>query len=68
LAAWRARLLSLQQAVAEEQRWVPELADLANLLEEYRVSLYAQELKTARPVSAARLEQRAASIETWLRR
>jgi ATP-dependent helicase HrpA len=68
LSAWAARLLTLQQAVADEQRWLPELADLAWLLEEYRVSLYAQELKTTRPVSAARLEQRAAMIESWLKR
>jgi ATP-dependent helicase HrpA len=68
LSAWSARVLSLQQAVADEQRWLPELAELGWLLEEYRVSLYAQELKTARPVSAARLEQRAGAIEAWLRR
>jgi ATP-dependent helicase HrpA len=68
LSNWGARLLGLQQALADEQRWLPELADLASLIEEYRVSLYAQELKTAQPVSAARLEQRAASIESWLRR
>jgi ATP-dependent helicase HrpA len=68
LSNWGARLLGLQQALADEQRWLPELADLASLIEEYRVSLYAQELKTAQPVSAARLEQRALAIETWLRR
>jgi hypothetical protein len=32
------------------------------------VSLYAQELKTLGPVSAARLEARAAEIEAWLTR
>ena len=35
----------------------PESDDYRWLLEEYRVSLFAQELKTARPVSAKRLEQ-----------
>jgi len=68
LNAWAARLRILQQAVAEEQRWSPELADLAISFEDYRISLYAQELKTARPVSAARLEQRANAVEIWLRR
>jgi len=68
VTGWSARLRSLQQAVADEQRWLPEVAELAWLLEEYRVSLYAQELKTARPVSAARLEERAVAIEAWLRR
>jgi hypothetical protein len=35
---------------------------------EYRVSLYAQELKTLGPVSAVRLEARAAEVEAWLSR
>jgi len=68
LAAWAARLASLRDQVAAERRWLPALEDLDWWLEEYRVSLYAQELKTARPVSAPRLEQRAAEIEAWLRR
>jgi ATP-dependent helicase HrpA len=68
LCEWDARLASLQQQVAAERRWLPALADLAWWLEEYRVSLYAQELKTARPVSAPRLARLAAEIEDWLRR
>jgi ATP-dependent helicase HrpA len=68
LAAWNARLHSLETRVAAERRWLPELEDLRWWLEEYRISLTAQELKTARPVSATRLEQRVAEIEAWLRR
>ena len=49
-------------------RWIPELDELQGWIEEYRVSLYAQELKTLGPISAARLEQRAAEIEAWLTR
>ena len=49
-------------------RWIPELDELQNWIEEYRVSLYAQELKTLGPISSARLEQRAADIESWLNR
>jgi ATP-dependent helicase HrpA len=49
-------------------RWIPELDELKFWIEEYRVSLYAQELKTLGPVSAARLEQRAAEIEAWIER
>jgi hypothetical protein len=37
-------------------------------IEEYRVSLYAQELKTLAPISAARLSDRAVEIEAWLDR
>ena len=33
------------------------------LIEEYKVSVFAQELRTAMPVSAKRLERRAAEIE-----
>jgi ATP-dependent helicase HrpA len=68
LLAWAARLQMLEGQVAAERRWLPELDDLRWWLEEYRISLTAQELKTARPVSATRLQQRVAEIEAWLRR
>jgi hypothetical protein len=42
--------------------------ELQQWLEEFRVSLYAQELKTLAPVSATRLNQRIAEIDAWLRR
>jgi hypothetical protein len=54
--------------VASELRWLPELEALRVWIEEYRVSLYAQELKTLGPVSAPRLEQRAALVRAWLER
>ena len=54
--------------MAAELRWTPQLAELRFWIEEYRVSLYAQELKTFGPISAARLEQRAAEIDAWLNR
>jgi ATP-dependent helicase HrpA len=68
LAHWTARLERLAQALHAEQRWHPEFEELRLDVEEYRVSLYAQELKTQRPVSAARLEQRAARLDAWLTR
>jgi ATP-dependent helicase HrpA len=68
LLAWSARCEALEQQVHAELRWLPQLEDLYWWIEEYRVSLYAQELKTPRPVSAARLQERAAAIEAWLRR
>ena len=66
--AWRARHDALSTRVAAELRWIPQLDELQWWIEEYRVSLYAQELKTLGPISAVRLEQRAAEIEAWLDR
>jgi ATP-dependent helicase HrpA len=68
LREWLARLRTLTQEVGAELRWIPQLDDLQHWIEEYRVSLYAQELKTLGPISAARLEQRAAEIEAWIAR
>jgi Domain of unknown function (DUF3418) len=49
-------------------RWLPQLDELHAWIEEYRVSLYAQELRTLGPVSAPRLLARAADIEAWVTR
>jgi ATP-dependent helicase HrpA len=68
LRGWSVRCRTLATAVGAELRWIPELDDLQNWIEEYRVSLYAQELKTLGPISAARLESRAAGIDAWIRR
>ena len=68
LRVWSARCRNLEKLVGAELRWIPALDDLQTWTEEYRVSLYAQELKTQGPVSAARLEARAAEIEAWLGR
>jgi ATP-dependent helicase HrpA len=68
LREWSGRHQALAKHVGAEMRWIPELDELQNWIEEYRVSLYAQELKTLGPISPARLEQRAADIESWLNR
>ena len=68
LRAWSARAQALQTKLQAELRWIPQLGELQQWIEEYRVSLYAQELKTLGPVSAARLETRAAEIEAWIAR
>jgi ATP-dependent helicase HrpA len=68
LREWSVRCRTLANEVGAEMRWIPELDDLQNWIEEYRVSLYAQELKTLGPISAARLETRAAGIEAWITR
>jgi ATP-dependent helicase HrpA len=68
LRAWTARYQQLELEVAAEMRWIPELDQLRHWIEEYRVSLYAQELKTLGPISAARLAARAAEIEAWIER
>jgi hypothetical protein len=49
-------------------RWLQQLDEFHAWIEEYRVSLYAQELRTLGPVSAARLTARAAEIEAWITR
>jgi ATP-dependent helicase HrpA len=68
LAQWSARHLDLERRLAAEMRWTPKLDEFRFWIEEYRVSLYAQELKTLGPVSAARLTARAAEIEAWISR
>jgi ATP-dependent helicase HrpA len=68
LNAWSARYQALESLVYAELRWIPQLEEMRHWIEEYRVSLYAQELKTLGPVSAARLEARAAEIEAWIAR
>ncbi len=60
--------MSIETQLAAELRWLPQLDELRLWIEEYRVSLYAQELKTLGPVSAARLNSRAAEIDAWLTR
>ena len=68
IAEWTARHEALEDQVGAERRWLPEVRELGCWIEEYRVSLYAQELKTLGPVSAARLRQRVLEIEAWIRR
>ncbi len=68
LREWSARHHAFVRQISAEMRWIPQLDDLQYWIEEYRVSLYAQELKTLGPISAARLEQRAAEIEKWIKR
>jgi ATP-dependent helicase HrpA len=58
----------LQQQLQAQLRSTQRLQDLHFWTEELRVSLYAQELKTLGPISAERLEQRAAEIDAWLTR
>ena len=65
---WNGRLAVLESQLGAELRWIPEIDELRFWIEEYRVSLYAQELKTLGPVSAARLAARAAQIEGWVSR
>jgi ATP-dependent helicase HrpA len=68
LNEWTTRAKHLDSRVSAEIRWVPQLDELHAWIEEYRVSLYAQELKTLGPVSAARLSARAAEIDAWVTR
>ncbi len=68
LNEWTTRYTGLVEEAAAELRRPPELEELRLWIEEYRVSLYAQDLKTVAPVSAGRLAERAATLESWLAR
>jgi len=68
LRHWSMRLQDLKKQLDAELRFIPLLDELRFWIEEYRVSLYAQELKTLGPISAARLQLRAAEIDAWLGR
>jgi ATP-dependent helicase HrpA len=68
LDEWTTRYAGLVEQAAAELRRPPELEELRPWIEEYRVSLYAQDLKTIGPVSAGRLAERAATLEAWLAR
>jgi ATP-dependent helicase HrpA len=68
LREWSRRCESLAEQAALELRRPPELDALRLWIEEYRVALYAQDLKTVGPVSAPRLAERAAALEAWVAR
>jgi ATP-dependent helicase HrpA len=68
LREWTRRYDALADETRAELRHPPGLPELRQWIEEYRVSLYAQDLKTVGPVSAARLAERAASLEAWIAR
>jgi ATP-dependent helicase HrpA len=68
LREWERRSESLASQASAELRRPPELDALRLWIEEYRVSLYAQDLKTVGPVSAARLAERAQALAAWLAR
>jgi ATP-dependent helicase HrpA len=56
----------LQRAAEHRDRWIfdPELEQYRWMLEELRVSLFAQELKTSIPVSFQRLERQWAKVRS----
>jgi ATP-dependent helicase HrpA len=66
-AAWQ-RFAALARRAASNEEWPVALAELRWLIEEYRVSLFAQELKTSVPVSAKRLAAAFAAAEAALAR
>jgi ATP-dependent helicase HrpA len=68
LLQWTARYENLARQLEAQSRWAPMLDDLRLWIEEYRVSLYAQELKTLGPISATRLSEYAAELERWINR
>jgi ATP-dependent helicase HrpA len=65
---WTSRIASLESRAESELRRPPALEEFRLWVEEFRVSLYAQELKTRGPISAARLAEREAGILAWFAR
>jgi ATP-dependent helicase HrpA len=57
VARWESEIARTEAAMAAEGRDTAELDPFRALLEEYRVSMHAQELRTPVPVSAERLER-----------
>ena len=55
VARWESEVAAAEASLAAEGRDPAELAAFRELLEEYRVSLFAQELRTPVPVSDERL-------------
>jgi ATP-dependent helicase HrpA len=55
---------SLSPQSSREKRWAVE--DFFWMLEEYKISVFAQEIKTVRPVSAKRLAARIGEIEAMV--
>ena len=68
LTRWTAHHRALASEVGAQGRRLAEVLEFGLWIEEYRVSLYAQELKTLGPICAARLSQRATDIEAWIAR
>ncbi|MCX5838821.1 MAG: ATP-dependent RNA helicase HrpA [Deltaproteobacteria bacterium] len=65
LEDWRETTLKELPAYASEEKRLA-LADFGWMIEEYKVSLFAQELKTAIPISRKRIEARMAEIQRML--
>ncbi|MCX5640575.1 MAG: DUF3418 domain-containing protein, partial [Planctomycetota bacterium] len=57
VARWEDEITRAEAALAAEGRGSATIAPFRMLLEEYRVSLFAQELRTPIPISAERLER-----------
>jgi len=57
ISLWWTRYQQLEQKWRKREVVDPEVAQLRWMIEEFRVSLFAQELGTSIPVSAARLEK-----------
>ena len=66
LAPWQDKLAAAVGRYPGLLRLSPEAQALSWMLEEFRVSLFAQQMKTRLPVSDKRLEQHWHSIEAWL--
>jgi len=62
LKSYWQKYLDLTKRYEQQQRVVPELQEFRWMLEEYRVSLFAQNLGTQKPVSAKRIDKLLAEL------
>jgi len=65
LAGLRSPLADLLENVPRAQEIAPSAREYAAMLEEFRVSLFAQHLGTSRPVSAKRLRAQWQAVDDW---
>ncbi|MDG2460547.1 MAG: ATP-dependent RNA helicase HrpA [Luminiphilus sp.] len=66
LVPWLAALSDAEGAYPGLIRLSPEAYQYRWMLEEFRVSLFAQQMKTRLPVSAKRLEQQWQQVQAWM--
>ena len=59
---WEERFRAAVAALPVERRGDPDVGEVRRLLAEWRISLFAQPMKTAMPVSAPRVEKAIAAL------
>ena len=66
LSPWQTTLLAAAEGYPGLLRLCTEADQYRWMLEEFRVSLFAQQMKTRLPVSSKRLEQQWRKVQQWI--